>query len=139
MTWPAEPARHTIAGWVGELHAADVERRIAAAEALARYGRLAAEAVLPLARMLQDASPSARKLAALALGRIGQPAVVALPELVAALEDGHSGVRHRVVVALAEILAEAPHARAWLYQVQGTVAGEAAYLLGDLLDKRPAA
>jgi HEAT repeat protein len=142
MSWHTEPARHTIAGLVAELQAGEVGRRIEAAEALARYGQHAADAVIPLARLLQDPNASARKMAALALGQIGSPALGALPDLVAALEDAHSGVRHRVVVALGEILRQAPHARAWVYQVQGTVAGEAAYLLASVLDTlaaRPAA
>ncbi len=139
MSWQSDAARHSISGWVSELHASEVDRRLIAAEALARFGRHAAEAVTPLAQMLQDPNASARKMAALALGRIGKPAVLALPELVAALDDGHSGVRHRVVVALHEILNEAPHARTWLYQIQGNVVGEAAYLLAEILSRRDAA
>jgi HEAT repeat protein len=134
MTWHKESARHTIAGWVAELQASEVDRRIEAAEALARLGHHAADAVAPLARLLRDPNASARKMAALALGQIGSSALAALPDLVSALEDAHSGVRHRAVVALGEILFHAPHARAWLYQVQGTVAGEAAYLLAGVLD-----
>lgn len=139
MNWHTEPARHTVSGWVGELHAPEIDRRLIAAEALSRLGYLAADAVIPLARMLQDPNVAVRKLAALALGRIGKPAVKALPDLVAALEDSHSGVRHRVVVALSEILYADPEARVWFYQVQGTVAGEAAYLLADILSLRSAA
>lgn len=142
MTRHNEPARHTINAWIAELQAGEVARRIEAAEALARLGHHAADAVPALGRLLLDPNASARKMAALALGRIGTPALTALPELVVALEDAHAGVRLRVVVALGEILQGAPHARAWLYQVQGYVAGEAAYLLASVLDSltvRPAA
>jgi HEAT repeat protein len=137
-----EPARHTIAAWIAELQAGEVARRIEAAEALAHLGHHAAEAVPSLARLLLDPNASARKMAALALGRIGSHAIAALPDLVIALEDAHAGVRLRVVVALGELLQHAPHARSWLYQVQGTVSGEAAYLLASVLDNltaRPAA
>lgn len=139
MNWHTDPMHHSVTGWVSELQASDINRRLVAAEALSRLGHHAAEAVTPLMGLLRDPDASARKLAALALGRIGQPSVTALPDLVAALEDSHSGVRHRVVVALGEILTQAPHARAWLYQIQGNVAGEAAYLLADILTHRPAA
>jgi len=127
---------------MSELQADEVDRRVEAAEALSRLGPHAADAVHALGRLLSDLSASVRKMAALALGRIGPSSLTVLAELVAALEDAHSGVRYRVVVALSEILRDSPQGRAWLYQVQGTVAGEAAYLLAGVMEHintRPAA
>ncbi|MDI6796556.1 MAG: HEAT repeat domain-containing protein [Desulfatibacillaceae bacterium] len=77
--------------------------RTTAAQKLASYGPLAAEAVNELVPLLDEADADIRQAAALALGAIGKNAAPAFEKLLALINDPDEGVREKAASALGEI------------------------------------
>ena len=73
------------------------------AEALARIGHDAAEAVPQLQRAIHDQDFRVKKAICLALGKIGEASAPAVPEIIKLLKDSQREVRNAAAVALEEI------------------------------------
>jgi uncharacterized protein (DUF2336 family) len=84
-------------GWVAALKSSDSLERRLAAHALAEIGRMAPEAVAPLAQALRDSESFVRVWAAAALARVEPEHPDVIPALVAGTRDGISFVRSLAV------------------------------------------
>ncbi len=103
---PAAYRGRSAAQWVEQLSSPDIQARWYAAYALGQIGPAAAEAVGPLARLLQDQREYeyVRGAAAWALGRVGLPAArSAVPLLIETLSSRHLSVRRNAPWALARL------------------------------------
>src|SRR5262245_24696812 len=80
-------------GWVAALKSSDSLERRLAAHALAEIGRMAPEAVAPLAQALRDSESFVRVWAAAALARVDAEHPDVIPTLIAGTRDGISFVR----------------------------------------------
>jgi HEAT repeat protein len=77
--------------------------RLAAVEALRRFGADAVAAIPALSQALADRHPAVRRAAALTLGDLGTAALGALTALTGRLSDNHPRVRTVVATALEKI------------------------------------
>ncbi len=94
-----EPAS-SVSQAIGALGSSDQTAKLRAIDQLGALRVKAAQAVTPLAALLQDASPMVRSRAANALAAIGAPAKSAAPALVALTNDPDEKVRRQAVKAL---------------------------------------
>jgi HEAT repeat protein len=86
-----------------ELGSADVQNRIAAAEALHQLGRDAHKALPELILAARDSSPEVRRLAVETMGMIGKPALEGTHVLIAALSDSNVQVRRCASVTITQL------------------------------------
>ncbi len=112
---------------VAQLRDANVELRIAAAEALGEMGAEASAAVPALGEALRDVHPGVRQAAGRALGRMGDGARPALASLETALDDSELTVQLAAAWALVKL---DPGARKYVPVLSATMqAGEGGTIL----------
>jgi HEAT repeat protein len=132
---PADAAPVAVPLLTAALADADADERVRrrAAEALAKFGPDAKEAVPALAKLLAAHDPATRQMVCETLGRIGPGAKDALPALLAVFEDGPTEVREAAIRACGRIGRDAvgPLIKA-LKSEKAVVRGSAARALGQV-------
>lgn len=113
---PPPPQEEPVEPWIEALKGANEERRLEAAQKLARMGPRAAPAVPALTEALNDKFTRIRLQAAEALASVGPEAKSAVPALIERTGDKEKDakVRDQAVVALARIDPQSPEVLAAL-------------------------